>query len=113
VGHPQSAREKSEEASSPKSKGDSVDRGELHAIYVLQEVHRRGLGRRLVKKLARQLADRQFSSMMLWVLASNPACRFYEALKGQVIKQRQDQISCVSYDELAYGWTDLSPLLHL
>src|SRR5713226_8784517 len=74
----------------PEREGDPVYRGELHAIYVLQEVHRRGLGRRLVKELARLLADRQISSMMLWVLASNPACRFYEALGGQVIKQRQD-----------------------
>ena len=32
----------------PEREGDSVYRGELHAIYVLQEVHRRGLGRRLV-----------------------------------------------------------------
>ena len=97
----------------PEREGDPVYRGELYAIYVLQEVHRHGLGCRLTKELARQLAERQMSSMMLWVLASNPACRFYEALGGQVIKQRRDQIGGASYDELAYGWTDLSPLLHL
>ncbi len=56
----------------PEREGDPVYRGELYAIYVLQEVHRRGLGRRLVKELARFLADRHLSSMMLWVLASNP-----------------------------------------
>src|SRR5689334_18151833 len=87
----------------PEREGDSAYRGELYAIYVLQEVHQRGLGRRLVQELARQLADRQISSMMLWVLASNPACRFYERLGGQVIKQKQDQIGGALYDELAYG----------
>lgn len=97
----------------PEREGDPVYQGELYAIYVLQEVHRRGLGRRLAKELARLLAERHMSSMMLWVLASNPACRFYKALGGQVIKQRQDQIGGVSYEELAYGWGDLSPLLHL
>ncbi len=87
--------------------------GELYAIYVRQEVHRRGLGRRLTKALVQQLTDRHLSSMMLWVLASNPASRFYEALGGKVIRQRQDQIGGASYEELAYGWEDLSRLLHL
>lgn len=93
--------------------GDPVYRGELYAIYVLQEAQRRGLGRRLIGELARLLAERQIASMMLWVLENNPACHFYESVGGQVIKQRQDQISGAFYDELAYGWTDLSPLLHL
>jgi len=97
----------------PEREGDPVYQAELYAIYVLQEAQQHGLGRRLVKELTRILAERHFASMMLWVLASNPACRFYEALGGQVIKQRQDQIGGSSYDELAYGWQDLSPLLYL
>jgi ribosomal protein S18 acetylase RimI-like enzyme len=97
----------------PAREGDPIYRGELDAIYVRQEAHRRGLGRRLVKELAQQLAERQISSMMLWVVAGNPACHFYAALGGQVIRQRQDQIGGASYDELAYGWTDLSPLIYL
>ncbi|HTK09029.1 MAG TPA: GNAT family N-acetyltransferase [Ktedonobacteraceae bacterium] len=93
--------------------GDPVYRGELYAIYILQEAQRHGLGRRLIGELARRLAERQIASMMLWVLANNPACSFYEAVGGQVIKQKRDQIGGAFYDELAYGWTDLSPLLHL
>jgi ribosomal protein S18 acetylase RimI-like enzyme len=95
----------------PERDADSADRGELNAIYILQEAHRHGLGLRLVKELARQLVERQFSSMMLWTIASNPACRFYAALGGQVIRQRQAQVGGVLYDELAYGWTDLSRLV--
>lgn len=91
---------------------DTADRAELNAIYMLQEVQGHGLGRQLVQALVRQLLERQFSSLILWALASNPACRFYEAMGGQVIKQRQDQIDGVPYDELAYGWTDLSTLVH-
>lgn len=97
----------------PEREGDPVYQGELYAMYLVQEAQRRGLGRSLVKELARALAERHFASMMLWVLASNPACRFYEALGGQVIKQRQYQVGGASYDELAYGWKDLSLLLHL
>ena len=97
----------------PEREGDPVYQGELYAMYLLQEVQRHGLGRRLVKELARVLTERHFASMMLWVLANNPACHFYEALGGQVIKQRQHQAGGASYDELAYGWRDLSLLLHL
>jgi ribosomal protein S18 acetylase RimI-like enzyme len=97
----------------PEREGDPAYQGELYAIYVLQEAQGHGLGRRLVKELTRLLAERHFESMMLWVLASNPACRFYEALGGQVIKQKQHQIGGASYDELAYGWQDLSLLLQL
>ena len=95
----------------PEREGDPVYQGELYAMYLLQEVQRRGLGRRLVKELARVLGERHFASMMLWVLASNPACHFYEALGGQVIKQRQHEMGGASYEELAYGWRDLFSLL--
>ena len=97
----------------PEREGDPVYKAELYAIYMLQETQRHGLGRRLVKELTSLLTKRHYTSMMLWVLASNPACRFYEALGGQVIKQKQDQIGGAFYVELAYGWQDLSILLHL
>ena len=60
----------------PEREGDPVYQGVLYAMHLLLEVQRRGLGRRLVKELARVPGERHFASMMLWVLASNPACHF-------------------------------------
>ncbi|QBD76634.1 GNAT family N-acetyltransferase [Ktedonosporobacter rubrisoli] len=94
----------------PERKGDPIFRGELYAIYVLQEAQRQGLGRHLTKELVKQLRERQFFSLMLWVLVDNPSRRFYETLGGQIIKQRQIKIGGSSYEELAYGWKDFSQL---
>src|SRR5262249_24119190 len=40
--------------------------GELNKTYVLREYHRRGLGMRLVGRIARRFLDRGISSMLLF-----------------------------------------------
>ena len=81
--------------------------GELYAIYLLQFVQRRGLGRLLVQYFVRELRARGFGSMAVWVLAANPSRRFYEALGGQVVAEQQIERDGQSFTELAYGWQDL------
>jgi predicted N-acetyltransferase YhbS len=49
----------------PGREGDLVYQGELCAINLAQEVQRCGLGRCLVKELAKLLTERHFASMML------------------------------------------------
>lgn len=41
---------------------------------------------------------------MLWVLAANPACGFYEKMGGRAIDERGITIGGVSVRETAYGW---------
>ena len=51
------------------------------------------------------------NSMLLWVLAHNPARHFSEALGGQQIKMSQIEIGGVKLDEVAYGCLDMRTIL--
>jgi ribosomal protein S18 acetylase RimI-like enzyme len=87
--------------------------GELWAIYVLQEHQGQGIGRQLVKAIARELISRSMSSMLLWVLKDNePSRRFYESLGGRFIKEQQFELGGATLTEVGYGWPDITVLLH-
>ena len=81
---------------------------QLQAIYILAAAQGRGLGRLLVRALVADLAAAGLSSMFLWVLADNPACRFYVSLGGRVADRRNVSIGGADLAELAYGWDDLA-----
>ena len=56
------------------------DLGELYAIYLLQNVTRRGVGRRLMQHAEAALTDLGCHEAVLWVATANtPTRRFYEA----------------------------------
>ena len=84
---------------------------ELYAIYLLEEAQGHGLGRRLVQAFVEQLLELGYQSMIIWAFAQNPARRFYEALGGIYIKTAQLPIGDTSYEEVAYGWSDIRVLL--
>lgn len=84
---------------------------EIYAIYILDEHHRKGIGRELVRQTASILASRGYTSIMAWVLADNPAVKFYEALGGKIIRKRGISIGRTDLEEIAYGWNDLKALL--
>jgi GNAT superfamily N-acetyltransferase len=86
--------------------GDRLYQGELYAIYILEKYQRQGLGYRLVSTIATRLLQSGASSMLVWVLADNPASRFYQSLGGQQVYQKQVEIATVQLVEVAYGWTD-------
>ncbi|TAG73606.1 MAG: GNAT family N-acetyltransferase [Oscillatoriales cyanobacterium] len=85
--------------------GKYVYRGELFAIYILEEYQRQGIGRQLVRSVATKLA------MLAWVLGDNSACRFYEFLGGKKVEEQQTSRAGVLVKEIAYGWTDIALLL--
>jgi GNAT superfamily N-acetyltransferase len=82
--------------------------GELHAMYLLEGVQRRGLGALMIRRFARDLRSTGFNSMAVWVLARNPSRRFYEALGGRLITQQEIERGGESYVEVAYGWSNLT-----
>jgi L-amino acid N-acyltransferase YncA len=90
----------------PERSGDPVYQGELCGIYLLESHQRQGIGRQLTLTIVVRLAQAGIHSMLVWVLAENPSRRFYEALGGQVIRQKPIEIGGVTLDEVAYGWTD-------
>ena len=86
--------------------------GELGAIYVLQSHQRGGVGRSLMGHMAQALVDQGRSGASLWVLRENaPARSFYERLGGAVVGARSAEEWGTTLSELAYGWSDLSPLV--
>ena len=94
--------------------GDSTYRGELYAIYILEECQRMGLGRRLVSRVTLRLLADGFDSMLLWVLEDNhPAIRFYESLGGERVGRKTITIRGVDLVEIAYGWREITDLVNL
>ena len=83
--------------------------GEITAIYLLESVKRRGIGRRLLTGLLGALAERGHRSAGLWVLVDNLGTRrFYEALGGRPGAPRLVTDGPAAMHEIAYIWDDLS-----
>jgi GNAT superfamily N-acetyltransferase len=95
----------------PERTGDPEYKGELYAIYLLQSHQGKGIGRKLVQAAAESLAQSGLTSMLVWVLAINPACRFYEACGGQAVRHRPFEFGGKTFDEIGYGWLDTRLLL--
>ena len=93
---------------------DSIYKGELQAIYILKAYQGKGLGQRLASALVVRLMEQGYTSMLLWVLTGNhQARRFYEALGGKKVAERQEEMGDAMLDELAYGWDNITPLARL
>jgi ribosomal protein S18 acetylase RimI-like enzyme len=86
--------------------GEAVFQGEIYALYLLHNYQRQGIGRALFRACARDLERRGFTPFLLWVLKANPACHFYQALDGKLVREKEIQIGAERLIELAYGWAD-------
>jgi len=92
----------------PEQTGDPTYRSELHAIYLLKQAQGQGLGRKLIFTAMRELCERGFSSMLLWVLKDNlPSRKFYEAVGGECLREKPIEIGSQVLIEVAYGWKNL------
>lgn len=85
--------------------------GELYAIYILPSHQGCGLGRRLVARGSEWLLKHGYRSMLVWVLAENPARKFYERLGGRAMKEDHYEIGGSVLRCAAYGWTDIAALV--
>jgi GNAT superfamily N-acetyltransferase len=94
----------------PESTGDPEYQGECHALYLLQSHQRQGIGRKLLQAIAQHLAQSGQTTMLIWVLADNPACAFYEACGGQAVRHRPSEIGGKTFDSVGYGWLDTRPV---
>ncbi len=79
-------------------------RGEVYALYVRPVCQGMGLGAQLLESALANLSRAGYSAVMLWVLADNPACKFYERMGGQPISERTTDYSGKVVREIAYGW---------
>jgi ribosomal protein S18 acetylase RimI-like enzyme len=90
--------------------GDPLYDAELYAIYLDPPYTRQGIGTQLTRSLARALHTSGYHSLLVWVLSDNNACRFYEALGGNYVRDATITIGGVSLPERAYGWRDIAVL---
>lgn len=95
----------------PERSGDTLYTGELYAIYVLAQHQGQGVGRQLVLPLVRRLLQEGMRAILLWVLAENPARKFYERLGGQPVYEKPVTTGGMPLLEIAYGWQDVQTLI--
>jgi L-amino acid N-acyltransferase YncA len=86
--------------------GDRLYKGELTSIYIRQNHQGKGIGRCLVQAVVEKLSRAGINSLLVWVLVDNPACKFYAALGGQPIYEKELEIGGKKLIEVAYGWVD-------
>ena len=87
--------------------------GEIYFLYLLPEYHRQGIGRQLTISVVKRLVEQGLHSLLIRVLKENaPARRFYEALGGQLVLEEQFEDRGAMLVRVAYGWRDVSDLLH-
>jgi len=86
--------------------------GEVYVLYVRESHQRRGVGRLLVQAVAAHLRRQGMPALIIGCLAANaPARRFYEALGGRVIAEREFDQDGVMLPEVVYGWIDTLALV--
>lgn len=86
--------------------------GEVYTLYVEHDFQNQGLGRRLLDAMLRQLQADGCDTVILWMLANNPARFFYEGLGGVVVGRRAERLGAANVEEVAYAWRDLdAPLI--
>lgn len=89
-------------------RGGNFDyKGEVYAIYILDEYQKKGIGRLLMRAAALSLKNRGFESMLLWTAAGNQHRSFYEALGGTVLENKRFIIEGVNMELVSYGWSDM------
>lgn len=85
---------------------------ELVALHVRQADQGQDVGRQLLAAVADRLRRRECSSLMVWVLAQNPARGFYERLGGRLVGEKTTYLGDgdIKAVEVAYGWPAIETL---
>ena len=78
----------------------------------MRRAQRRGLGRRLLARLATHLLDAGCKSAAVWVLRDSASARgFYQALGAEPVGvEGVWEVGGVTLPDIAYGWRDLRAL---
>jgi ribosomal protein S18 acetylase RimI-like enzyme len=81
--------------------------GEIYELYVQNGFQRQGLGEALVGAARGWMVEQGHASMVVRVLAENPARGFYERLGGRPSSYRTIRVGGASVEEVAYVWDGL------
>ena len=92
--------------------GNEKYKGEIYAVYIKNNFHRKGIGRQLVLTLIERLINENILTLLVWVLEENPACLFYKALGGKDISKKEIEIGGKKLIEVAFGWQDIHTIVN-
>jgi GNAT superfamily N-acetyltransferase len=95
----------------PERSEHPIYKGELSAIYLLLDVQRQGIGRKLAEAVVQRLIELGHETMLIWVAAKNPATHFYAALGGVPVAHKQEEIGGAMIEEIAYGYDDIRSII--
>lgn len=92
--------------------GDIEGRGEVYALYLLDDAKRKGTGRAMMQTMAQALMDEGCTSLQLSVLENNaPARAFYDRLGGVVMHKGLFSYEGYELPDVTYVWNDIRQLV--
>ncbi|HEY9526348.1 MAG TPA: GNAT family N-acetyltransferase [Anaerolineales bacterium] len=83
---------------------------ELLSLQVAPVWQRRGVGRRLLARIAEELGREKAIPLLVGVLAENPNIAFYERLGARRIGKRPYDWEGYATEEIVLGWEDINSL---
>lgn len=87
----------------PAFENNATYRGEIYAIYLLEEFKKMGIGQQLLQASHEFLAQKKLLPYVAWVLKENhSACAFYQKNGGILSGEKIEEIGNKSYTEVAY-----------
>jgi len=81
---------------------------ELLSLQVAPLWQRQGVGRRLVSRIADELAEEKVTRLLVRVLIDNPNIAFYKRLGATRISKRPYEWDGYETEEIIFGWEDIS-----
>lgn len=81
--------------------------GEVYAIYILEEFHKKGIGKKLISYVKNDLKEKGYTSLVIWTLEENPNKKFYEKLGGKEFSNRQIDIFGQKLKEIGYLYENI------
>jgi GNAT superfamily N-acetyltransferase len=85
--------------------------GEIETLYLLDDYHERGVGRRLMRAMAAHLAAVGCRSAVVWVLEANPSRWFYQHLGGRQVARERIRFAGQNVEQIAFCWDPIEALL--
>lgn len=79
------------------------ERGEIYAIYLLEDHQNKGIGKALFQRTRLQLKEEGLIPFLAWVFKDNHQARgFYESQGGTLVDEVSARIGDQDYQEVAY-----------
>lgn len=98
-------------ASAGRSRHPELAEGEIDTLYVLDDWHDQGLGKRLLCAAAEHLAALNCRSLLVWVVRDNPARYFYARMGGRFTAAGSVPVAGEDIAQDAFIWNPLASLL--